>query len=124
MNRLLVLYGTVVHGEGFGKQIGFPTVNIDRRSYKARKLNLRLGIYSGNVKLANSKIYKAGIVIGPIDKFNLPKLEAHLIGFNGNLYGQKVTFELHKYLRPFKKYKSQEELISAIAKDIENIKSI
>ena len=68
--------------------------------------------------------WKAAIVIGPIDKTGLPKIEAHLINFRGNLYGKKITISLEKYIRPFKKFKSGPELKQRIKKDIQKIKGL
>lgn len=64
------------------------------------------------------KRYRAGIVVGPLDARGLPKLEAHILDFTGNLYGQTLVFILSQYVRPFKRYKSEIELIQAIQKDI------
>jgi tRNA A37 methylthiotransferase MiaB len=82
--------------------------------------NLKL-IKNSKLKIKN---YLAGIIIGPLDKYQLPKLEAHLIGFKGNLYGKKIIVTLKKYLRPFKKFKTQAGLIKQIQKDIEKVKII
>ena len=70
------------------------------------------------------RVYKAAIVIGLLDKTGLPKLEAHLLNFKGNLYGKKVTVSLGKYIRPFKKFKSEPELKKQIRKDILLIRKI
>lgn len=113
--------GKVVRGQGYGRELGFPTANLDRRSYSARKLKIKLGIYAGVVayKLqATSYRLRAAIVIGPVDNRGLPKIEAHLIGFKGDLYGKKINLELVKYIRPFRKFKSEEELKKQIGKDI------
>lgn len=74
-------------------------------------------MYSGLVTL-KSKIYKAGIVIGPLDKKGLPKIEAHLIGYKGNAYGKIAVLEISKFIRKYKKFKSEEELKAQIKKDI------
>jgi len=116
------ILGKVIKGDGYGKKIGFPTANIDRRQFVRLKSKPKLGIYAGRVYIG-SKSYKAGIVIGPIDKTGLPKLEAHLIKFEGNLYGKKITIEPIKYLRPFTKYRGELALIAQIKKDIKKIKS-
>ena len=63
-------------------------------------------------------MYKAAIVIGPIDQTGLPKIEAHLQNFKGNLYGKYLSIYLSIYLRPFKKFKNEEELKRQIKKDI------
>lgn len=115
--------GRVVRGQGYGRKLGFPTANIDRRQwYKHRQL--KLGVYAGLVELSNNRVYKAGIVVGPLDNRKLPRLEAYLLGFKGNLYGQKVTFHIQKYLRPFKQFASEAVLKKQIAQDIKDIKQI
>ena len=129
--------GKVIRGEGYGKKLGFPTANIDRRDFVRRKLKVKLGIYAGFAELnlkssssakasADKKILnlKSAIVVGPLDKDYLPKIEAHLVGFKGNLYGKKLTIILKKYLRPFKQFKSEAELKAQIAKDVKKAKSL
>jgi len=120
--------GKVISGDRYGRILGFPTANLDRRQYARRKMKIRLGVWAGTARILNSKFkilnYPAGIVIGPIDSKGLPKIEAHLIGFKGNLYGKKVTIILQKYIRPFKKFKNMEALKQQIAKDIRAVKKI
>jgi len=120
--------GTVVRGDQYGRVLGFPTANVDRRQYVRQKMDMQLGVYAGWAEIAGSsrqptaRNYKAGIVIGPIDKRGLPKIEAHLIGFTGNLYGKKITLSLKKFMRPWKNFKGMEELKAQIKKDIKTIK--
>ena len=113
--------GKVVRGDGYGKKLGFPTANIDRRQWRQRGRGIKLGVYAGLVALAGGNQYKAGIVIGPVDLKGLPKLEAHLIGYQGSLYGKRITFYLLKYLRPFKPYKSEALLRRQISQDIKRV---
>ncbi len=115
---MVIIIGKVIKGEQYGRKLGFPTANLDRREYNRKGLKIKFGVYAGT----SSTGHKAAIVIGPMDKKGLPKLEAHLIGYKGNLYGKKVTLTLIKYLRPFKKFKTEGELKQAIAKDIKAIK--
>ena len=70
------------------------------------------GVYAGVGEL-EGKIYRAGIVIGPAKK-----IEAYLIGYDGDAYGKEVTLEIKKFLREFKKFNTEEELIIQIKKDI------
>jgi len=111
------IFGKVIKGDGYGKKIGFPTLNIDRKNFLSFKKKPTFGVYSGAVTL-NQKIYKAGIVIGPLDKKELPKIEAHLIGYKGDAYGKIVVLEIGKFIRKFKKFKSEKELVAQIKKDI------
>lgn len=125
---MIELTGKVVNGKKFGRILGFPTANLDRRQYVRQELNIKFGIWAGSVVLqtTNYKLqtFLAAIVIGPIDKKDLPKIEVHIIGFSGNLYGKKITITLKKYIRPFKKYKNIEGLKKQIHKDIKNIKAL
>jgi riboflavin kinase/FMN adenylyltransferase len=102
--------GIVIHGDGYGKKIGFPTVNLKTKTEARLPFS---GVYAGSGELGG-KNYRAGIVIGPHDK-----IEAHLIGFSGDAYGKKVVLRLEKFLRPYKNFSSEQELIEQIKKDIE-----
>jgi len=121
--KVITVSGKVIKGDGYGKKIGFPTVNIDRRNFLKMKDQPAFGVYTGTVKLLTRVTlvveYKAGIVIGPFDKKGLPKVEAHLIGYKGNAYGKKAELTLNKFLRKYKNFKTESELILQIKKDIE-----
>ena len=70
------------------------------------------GVYSGYAIL-NAQKYRAGIIIGPGEK-----VEGHLIGYNGDAYGKQVTLEIKKFLRKYKKFNTEKELITQIKKDL------
>lgn len=109
MNYLIK--GIVIRGDGYGRKIGFPTVNLqveqDTEEFP------REGVYAGMASLDGAE-YRAGIVIGPKNK-----TEAHLIGWNGNAYGKEVTLQVKKFIREYKKFNTEEELIIQIKKDLE-----
>jgi len=103
--------GKVIHGDGYGKKLGFPTVNLETtKAYIPRE-----GVYAGDAILEGKK-YRAGIVIGPIG--TQKKIEAHLIGYSGDAYGKEATLQLKKYLRPYKNFNTEEELIAQIKEDL------
>ena len=102
--------GTVIKGEGYGRKLGFPTVNLDT----GKKEFPPQGVYAGSAVLGG-KEYKAGIVIGPGEK-----VEAHILEYGGDAYGKNVALALNKFLREFKKFDTEEELISQIKKDLED----
>ncbi|MFA6520253.1 MAG: riboflavin kinase [Candidatus Paceibacterota bacterium] len=113
-----IFSGIVIKGDGNGKKIGYPTINIDEKDFSSLKKKPVFGVYSGKVTLS-SKVYNAGIIIGPLDKKGLLKIEAHLIGYKGNAYGKQAVFEVARFLRKFKKFKTEKELIKQIEKDLE-----
>ena len=100
--------GKVIRGDGYGRKIGFPTVNLD---YGTQELP-KAGVYAGTGVL-DGKEYKAGIVVGPDNK-----LEAHLIGYDGDAYGKEVTLKINKFIREFKKFGTEKELIAQIKEDL------
>ncbi|MEK7574673.1 MAG: riboflavin kinase [Patescibacteria group bacterium] len=117
-----IIEGKVLKGLGYGRKLGFPTANLDHKQYMKDKMNLPLGIYAGVVFLHHiNKIRKTAIVIGPLDKKKIPKIEAHILGFKGRLYGKKLTLYLYKFLRPFEIYKTEKLLIAQIKRDVKRV---
>ncbi len=113
--------GKVIKGDGYGRKIDFPTINLDRKHFLRMKEKPVFGVYAGKVNIMSNTrclTFKAGIIIGPLDKEGLPKIEAHLINFKDNLYGKKVTLEVGKFIRKFKKFKTEKELIVQIKRDL------
>ena len=104
--------GKVIEGDGYGRKIGFPTVNLEFKNKREEDFPSD-GVYAGTGTL-ESKAYKAGIVIGPGDK-----IEAHLIEYSGDAYGKEVMLEINKFIREYKNFNTEEELIAQIKKDIE-----
>ncbi len=117
-----IIEGKVLKGAGYGRKIGFPTANLDRKQWLKDKIDLPLGIYAGVAFLHHiNKIRKTAIVIGPLDKKKVPKIEAYILGFKGRLYGKKLTLYLYKFLRPFEVFKTEKLLIAQIKRDIKRV---
>ncbi len=115
VNMKYIITGIVIKGDGYGRKLGFPTVNLDIKAEHTEALPPYVpldGVYAG-VAVLDGQEYRAGIVIGPDSK-----VEAHFIGYSGDAYGKEVTLELHKFLRKYKKFKTEKELIAQIKKDI------
>lgn len=106
---MFYIKGKVVKGDGYGKKIGFPTVNLET----GKEILPPVGVYAGRVVL-EGKEYRAGIVVG-----ENAKVEGHLIGYSGDAYGKVVNLTLEKFLREYKKFETEEELINQIKKDIQ-----
>jgi riboflavin kinase / FMN adenylyltransferase len=99
--------GRVRKGRGYGRKIGYPTINISTTAVQPLE-----GVYGGKVTIGD-KEYNAGIVVGPGNK-----VEAHMIGYKGNAYGKMAVIEIGKFIRKFKKFKTEKELITQIKKDL------
>jgi riboflavin kinase/FMN adenylyltransferase len=99
--------GIVEEGKEKGREIGFPTINIKIGN------KVESGVYAGRVILQD-KNYQAGIFINHDEDL----LEAHIIGFNGDLYGREIEVEIGKKIREVMKFKNEEELRNQIEKDI------
>lgn len=102
--------GKVVRGRGKGKQLDFPTVNVEIRK------KIDSGVYAGKVSF-DDEIYRAGIFVS----LNKGLVEAHLIGFNGNLCGKEVEINIESKIRDVMRFESDEKLKRQIKKDIEYI---
>lgn len=113
--------GEVLHGRTVGKTLGFPTVNmlIDND-----KIKLKDGVYAGKVILDNVT-YRTIINYGARPTFNLDEklIEAHVIGFNGNLYGQTITLRFSGFIRSVMRFNGSEELIKQLEKDVRETES-
>jgi riboflavin kinase/FMN adenylyltransferase len=118
LGRPYALTGQVVHGEKRGRQLGFPTANIQAAESYALPKN---GVYLVRVLVQNQ--WCAGVMnIGTKPTFHDQthrSLEAHLFGFDGDIYGQVVRVELLDFLRDEKKFFSVDELIAQIRSDVQ-----
>ncbi|MBN2294941.1 MAG: bifunctional riboflavin kinase/FAD synthetase [Pirellulales bacterium] len=124
-NRLLTepyrIRGRVVHGEGRGVKLGFPTLNLDNID----TLLPGHGVYAARAWIG-LRNWPAALNIGPnctFDEDNL-KVEAHLIGAGEDFYDQEVEIEVFQRLRGPKKYASVELLIEQVGRDIRAVVEI
>jgi riboflavin kinase/FMN adenylyltransferase len=124
LGRMYNLKGPVIHGDGRGRHINIPTANIQPPPGKAIPAN---GVYA-SWALAGEEIHPAVTNIGIRPTFTpeefIPHIEAHLLDFNRELYGQDVKLEFVERLRPEQKFPSIDALIAQIRADIEKAKGI
>lgn len=113
-------HGNVIKGESRGKQLGFPTINLDLHN-----ADLDFGVYAARVKV-NEKQYWGAMHYGPRHTFNneQPVMEVHLLDFDGDLYGEQVEVQVLKKIRDIKKFSNKEELIEQIKKDVETVRAL
>lgn len=118
LGRPYDLSGQVVKGQQIGRSIGFPTANIQiADNYK---LLPRDGAYAVHADV-NSIRYKAILNIGdrPTVDGDQKTIEAHLIDFEGDLYGQELRIYFQEFLREEKKFESLYALKNQLAVDRE-----
>lgn len=106
----------VVKGKGIGRKLGFPTINL---VINEKKQLPAPGVYAGRVLLEDKSECKVAISL--LDSDGKLELEAFLIDFSGDLYGQKVKLSFSKFLRFSKKIDSLNELKKQIALDVASI---
>ncbi|MBP2001070.1 riboflavin kinase/FMN adenylyltransferase [Paenibacillus shirakamiensis] len=119
LGRHYTLIGIVVNGEKRGRQIGFPTANIQLDEYYALPIK---GVYAVLATYAD-KVYKGVANLGVKPTFHSgdvkPSLEVHLFDFSGDLYGEMLQVELVSFIREERKFSGIDELITQIRKDAE-----
>tara|TARA_R110002096_G_scaffold352864_11_gene546098 strand:- start:771 stop:1700 length:930 start_codon:yes stop_codon:yes gene_type:complete len=112
------LTGVVVHGNKVGRELGYPTANIDIQN--EYKLIPAEGIYAVKVRLNNQK-YRGMLNIGRRPTINSGNgqlsIEVNIFDFNQDIYGQAIQLELIQRIRDEKKFNSKEELIAEMKKD-------
>lgn len=117
LGRPYAICGRVVRGDGLGRKLGFPTCNLD----VAGLVLPPRGVYAAQAT-ACGKTLRAVLNIGrrPTLKAARPQLrvEAHLLDFQGELYGQEMEVAIIKKLRGERRFPSLEALRRQIARDI------
>lgn len=116
--------GEVIHGAGRGKQINFPTANVDYPKTKATPPN---GIYACWARLGDER-FMAATNIGLNPTFTperqTPSLEAYLLDFDRDIYGEVLTLEFVLRLRDEIRYTSVDALINQIHDDVNQTRAI
>lgn len=108
------LTGKIVAGEGRGRQMSLPTINLDQHPE-----DLEEGVYAVWVSFDGER-HAGAMNWGPRPTFGEEKavMEVHLLDYEGNLYEQVVELETVERLRAVQKFETQTALIEQIQKDI------
>jgi riboflavin kinase/FMN adenylyltransferase len=117
LGRAYAISGRVIEGDRVGRQLGFPTANLDA----AGLVLPPNGVYTGFANLGE-KTFRVALNIGlrPTVASGKPELrvEAHLVDFSGDLYGAELEVEIGEKLRDERKFGSLAELREQIARDV------
>ena len=116
LSRPYKLIGEIIHAKGLGKKMGYPTANLKLID---NFVIPRYGVYDTDI-IINGERFKASTNIGtnPTVEHDGIKIEAHILDFDRDIYGEIVELELLDFVRPELKFDSIEELFDQIAKDV------
>lgn len=116
--------GSVAHGFQEGRRIGFPTANIVPES--AEKLVPGNGVYATRVSVEGGEWMPAMLNIGTNPTFQRQQttIEAHIIGFEGDIYGRKVRVEFGRKLRDEQRFESVEALQKQLEADKKEVEVV
>ena len=113
----------VIHGRKFGRLINAPTIN---QILPDMMIIPKFGVYSSKTKINNEQYLSITNIgmnpsIGGLEK---PQAETHIIGYDGDLYGEYIDVSLTGFIRGELKFKNLDELAERIQKDIASVKKI
>jgi len=123
LGRPFNLPGRVVKGDGRGRQIGFPTANLEiweEQAYPAR------GVYAASALVGGSS-YPAAVNIGLRPTLTAgvqTVIEAHLLDFAGDLYGMEIVLDFVARLRDEKKFSHLEQLVAQLEQDLVSVRQL
>ncbi|KPM57194.1 riboflavin kinase [Frankia sp. R43] len=113
--------GVVVHGDARGRTIGYPTANLQCAPWSAIPDD---GVYAGFASWSDQR-RAAAISIGtnPTFEGRDRRVEAFLLDFDGDLYGEYMTYEFTRRLRPTLRFDSVDELVEQMGRDVDATRS-
>ncbi len=119
LGRAYGLFGSVVEGMQRGTDLGFPTVNLAVED----QLIPKDGVYAGIAKVVGREL-AAAISIGSAPTFgDVPRqIEAHLLDFDGDLYGEQIRLDFLRFLREQQKFTGVEALKAQLCIDIQAVR--
>lgn len=123
LTRPFTIRGTVVHGDKRGRELGYPTANMELGHY----IRPRFGVYAvtGRI-LATGQELQGAANLGVRPQFDPPKelLEPYFFDFDGDLYGQEIEVAFHHFLRPEKTFDDLDALKAQMERDCEEARAL
>ena len=121
--------GIVVRGDRRGRALGYPTANVEAPPFTAIPAD---GVYAGHLIMRDSRSgasgerFPAAISVGTNPTFQGSRrtVEAFVLDFDGDLYGDYVGVEFAHRLRPMAAFVGPEQLAEAIARDVEQTRTL
>ena len=120
LGRPLRIDGEVVHGDKRGRELGFPTANLVPDPALALPAH---GVYACTVVLGDgAEAVRAAVNVGVRPQFDTGRgelIEAYLIDWAGDLYGQTIRIEFERRLRGERRFESVDALVEQMGADVE-----
>ncbi len=120
--------GVVVRGDRRGRELGYPTANVESPPYTAIPAD---GVYAGALVTrdpsgATLDSAPAAISVGTNPTFQGSRrtVEAHVLDFSGDLYGEHVGVEFVSRLRPMTSFPDVDALVAAMAHDVADTRAV
>ena len=121
LGRTFRLIGRVVTGDQRGRELGYPTANVDlggrtpplRGVFAVRVRGLAGGVHDGVANVGTRPVFGGGRAL----------LEVHLFGFDANIYGRRIEVEFVQRLRDEQRFESVRQLQEQIARDCDAARS-
>jgi len=122
LGRYPTVKGRVILGAGRGKRLGFPTANLEVPEKRVIPAD---GVYAVRVQW-EAENHPAVANVGTRPTFGEGKrlVEAHILDFEGHLYGEELRLEFIERLRPERRFASVEELVSQMHLDVSRARKI
>lgn len=117
LGRGYAISGEVIRGAQLGRKLGFPTANLDARGLVLPPN----GVYAVHARVGE-KVHRAALNIGfrpTVGAGLAQQVEAHLLDFDGDLYGQEMEVTWVERIREERKFPSLDALKAQIARDVE-----
>jgi riboflavin kinase/FMN adenylyltransferase len=121
LGRPYRIRGAVVHGQGRGDGLGYPTANVGGID----TILPGQGIYAGRASI-DGQSYAAAMSLGANPTFGESdlKVEAFLLDYRGDLYGRAIEVDFLARLREIKCFDSVEQLVEQMARDVQKTREI
>ena len=115
LTRDFAIEGVVKRGDARGRELGYPTANLELGDY----LRPKYGIYAVRVTLEDGSEHPgvASLGVRPTFEPTQELLEAHLFDFEGDLYGRRIEVALHAWIREERRFDGPEPLAAQMRED-------
>ena len=122
---ITVVEGVVVEGDHRGRQLGFPTANVAHASDGTLPED---GVYAGTALRPNGEVHLTAISIGTRETFyaghGARLVEAYLLDFDGDLYGELLTVTVMDRIRSQRRFCDADELVAQIRADVAEVRTL